>query len=152
MDHMETAAVVGGADRGYHRSRGMLRYIPGFTLILALYILGNFIFSDPRASFIAIGDYKLSWVEVLLLAAAIVAMAEQIKVSEPGVNNINEALLMGLVAVVQIILFTLGAAGVAGFTMFNNTEFLLLTIINVAQTVVAFEINAATLMRTISQG
>jgi len=33
---------------------------------------------------------------------------------------------------------------------FNNAEFLLLTVINVAQTVVAFHINAATLMRTIS--
>ena len=78
------------------------------------------------------------------------AMAEQMKVSDPGVNNIYEVLLMGVIAVLQIVLFALAAAGVQRLSMFNNTEFLLLTVINVAQTVVAFQINAATLMRTIS--
>jgi hypothetical protein len=57
---------------------------------------------------------------------------------------------MGAIAVLQIVLFALAAAGVPRLAMFNNTEFLLLTVINVAQTVVAFQINAATLMRTIS--
>jgi hypothetical protein len=85
-----------------------------------------------------------------MVAAAIVAMAEQMKVSDPGVNNIYEVLLMGAIAVLQIVLFALAAAGVQSLAMFNNTEFLLLTVINVAQTVVAFQINAATLMRTIS--
>jgi hypothetical protein len=85
-----------------------------------------------------------------MVAAAIVAMAEQMKVSDPGVNNIYEVLLMGAIAVLQIVLFALAAAGVPRLAMFNNTEFLLLTVINVAQTVVAFQINAATLMRTIS--
>ena len=85
-----------------------------------------------------------------MVAAAIVAMAEQMKVSDPGVNNISEVLLMGAIAVLQIVLFALAAAGVQQLAMFNNTEFLLLTIINLAQTVVAFQINAATLMRTIS--
>lgn len=85
-----------------------------------------------------------------MVAAAIVAMAEQMKVSDPGVNNIYEVLLMGAIAVLQIVLFALAAAGVQRLAMFNNTEFLLLTVINVAQTVVAFQINAATLMRTIS--
>jgi len=148
---META-VVAGADRARFRRRGVFRYIPGFSLILVLYILGSLVISDPRATLFEIGNYKLAWVEVLLVVAAIVAMWEQIKVSEPGINNITEALLMGLMAVVQIVLFTLGAAEVPGFDLFNNTEFLLLTIINVAQTMVAFQINAATLMRTISQG
>jgi hypothetical protein len=57
---------------------------------------------------------------------------------------------MGAIAVTQIVLFALAAAGVKPLAMFNNTEFLLLTIINLAQTVVAFKINAATLVRTIS--
>jgi hypothetical protein len=151
MSDME-AAVVAGADRARRVRRSIFRYIPGFTYILALFIVGNFVFPDPRATLFEIGSYKLAWVEVLLVVAAIVAMWEQIKVSEPGVNNINEALLMGLLAIVQIVLFTLGAAEVSGFGIFNNTEFLSLTIINVAQTMVAFQINAATLMRTISQG
>jgi hypothetical protein len=46
----------------------------------------------------------------------------------------------------------LAAAHVPGLEIFRNTEFLSLTFINVAQTVVAFQINAATLMRTIASG
>ena len=150
-DHLE-AAVVSESDVARRRRRSRLRYIPGFLLILALFVIGQFIFPDPRATLFDVGGYRLAWVEVLIVAAAIIAMAEQIKVAEPGVNNITEVLLMGAVAVVQIVLFALAAAKVPGLEMFGNTEFLLLTIINVAQTVVAFQINAATLMRTIASG
>jgi hypothetical protein len=149
-DHAE-AAVVSESDVGRRRRRRrVFRYIPGFTYILALFIVGQFFFPDPRTTLFDVGGYRLAWVEVLIVAAAIIAMAEQIKVAEPGVNNITEVLLMGAVAVVQIVLFALAAAKVPGLEMFGNTEFLLLTIINVAQTVVAFQINAATLMRTIA--
>jgi hypothetical protein len=78
------------------------------------------------------------------------AMAEQIKVAKPGINNTFEVLMMGVIAIVQIVLFALAAAKVRALAMFDNTEFLLLTLINVAQTAVAYQINAATLMRTIS--
>ena len=57
---------------------------------------------------------------------------------------------MGATAVVQIVLFALAAVKVQALGMFDNTEFLLLTLINLAQTAVAYQINAATLMRTIS--
>lgn len=150
MSEVVEAAVVGRNDRSTHKRSPFFRYLPGFVLILILFIVGQLIFADPRKTLFDINGYRLAWVEVLMVAAAIVAMAEQLKVAQPGVNNINEALLIGLVAVVQIVLFTLGAAGVAGFSIFANTEFVLLTLINVAQTVVAFQINAATLMRTIS--
>lgn len=150
-EHVE-AAVVSESDVARRRRRRpkVFRYIPGFTYILTLFIIGQFIFSDPRATLFDIGGYRLAWVEVLMVAAAIVAMAEQIKVAEPGINNIYEVLFMGAIAVLQIVLFALAAAGVQGLGMFSNTEFLLLTAINMAQTVVAFQINAATLMRTIS--
>jgi hypothetical protein len=151
-DHLD-AAVVSESDVARRRRRRgprVLRYIPGFTYILVLFVIGHFAFADPRAALLDVAGYRLAWVEVLLLAAAIVAMAEQIKVSEPGVNNIYEVLLMGAIAIVQIVLFALAAAGVEALAIFNKTEFLLLTIINVAQTAVAFQINAATLMRTIS--
>jgi len=149
MTDQVEAAVVGRNDHA--RSGGSIfRFMPGFVFILLLYLVGQLIFADPRKTLFDINGYRLAWVEVLMLAAAVVAMAEQLKVSKPGVNQINEALFIGLAAVVQIVLFTLGAAGVAGFSMFANTEFVLLTLINVAQTVVAFQINAATLMRTIS--
>ena len=124
--------------------------MPGFFYILILYIIGKYVFPDPRATLFDFLGYKLSWVEVLMVAAAIVAMAEQIKVAKPGINNTTEVLLMGLIAIVQILLFALGAANVPALAMFNNTEFLLLTLIKVAQTAVAYQINSATLMRTIS--
>jgi hypothetical protein len=124
--------------------------VPGFFYILIIYIIGTYFFPDPRATLFDVFGYRLSWVEVLMTAAAIMAMAEQIKVAKPGVNNTTEVLLMGLIAIVQLLLFALGAAKVSGLSMFNNTEFLLLTAINLAQTAVAYQINSATLMRTIS--
>ena len=124
--------------------------MPGFFYILILYIIGNYVFTDPRATLFDILGYKLSWVEILLTTAAIMAMAEQIKVAKPGINNTIEALLMGLIAIIQILLFALAAAKVSALAMFNNTEFLVLTLINLAQTAVAYQINSATLMRTIS--
>jgi hypothetical protein len=153
MTHSEhaDAAVVSESDVARRRRRkGFLRYIPGFTYILVMFVIGQLVLADPRATILDYAGYRLAWVEVLMVAAAIVAMAEQMKVSDPGVNNIYEVLLMGAIAVLQIVLFALAAAGVQRLAMFNNTEFLLLTVINVAQTVVAFQINAATLMRTIS--
>jgi hypothetical protein len=148
-DHVD-AAVVSGADRARRRRPGVLGYVPGFVYILTLYIIGKFVFSDPRATLFDILGYRLSWVEVLLVAAAIVAMAEQIKVAKPGINNTTEVLLMGVIAIIQILLFALGAAKVQVLGIFDNTEFLLLTLINLAQTAVAYQINSATLMRTIS--
>ena len=146
------AAVVSDADRGRHRKSHFLGLIPGFVYILALFIFGQLFFSDPRAILFDFGGYRLAWVEVLLVTAAIMAMAEQIKVATPGVNNTTEVLFMGAIAIIQVVLFALAAAKVQALAMFDNTEFLLLTIINMAQTAVAYQINAATLMRTISSG
>ena len=146
-DHAEAAVV--GRDR-VPRKRGAFSLVPGFVYILIIYIVGKYVFADPRAPLFNVLGYQLSWVEVLMTAAAIMAMAEQIKVAKPGLNNTTEVLLMGLIAIIQIVLFALGAAQVPALALFNNTEFLLLTLINIAQTAVAYQINAATLMRTIS--
>jgi hypothetical protein len=148
--HVDAAAVVGGADRVGRRRPGVFSYLPGFVFILILYIIGKFVFSDPRATLFDVLGYKLAWVEVLLVAAAIVAMAEQVKVARPGVNNTTEVLLMGAIAIGQLLLFALAAAKVQALNIFDNTEFLFLTLINLAQTAVAYQINSATLMRTIS--
>lgn len=149
MSHDHPDAVPVGRDR-HHRRGSFLTLVPGFFYILILYIAGTYLFPDPRATLFDFMGYKLSWVEVLLVAAAIMAMAEQIKVAKPGLNNTTEILLMGLIAIVQILLFALGAAKVPALAVFNNTEFLLLTLINLAQTAVAYQINSATLMRTIA--
>ena len=48
-----------------------------------------------------------------MVAAAMMAIAEQLKVSHPGIDNTTEAILMAAIAGVQVLLFALGAAGVA---------------------------------------
>jgi hypothetical protein len=151
MAHHVDAAVVSDSDRVHYRKSRFLGLIPGFVYILALYIFGQLFFLDPRVTLFDVGGYKLTWVEVLLLAAAIMAMAEQIKVASPGVNNTTEVLFMGAIAIIQIVLFALAAAKVQSLAIFDNTEFLILTIINAAQTAVAYQINSATLMRTITE-
>src|ERR1700730_7306245 len=129
VDHVG-AAVAGDSDRAHRRRpRGVLVLVPGFVYILILYIIGKLVFSDPRATLFDMFGYRLSWVEVLLLAAAIVAMAEQVKVAKPGINNTTEVLLMGLIAIVQVVLFALASVKVQSLSIFDNTEFLLLTLI-----------------------
>lgn len=145
------AVVVEGRDRyRLRRTRSVLGLVPGFVYVLALFVIGQLIFNNPRVPISLPFGYQIAWVEILLLLASIVAMAEQLKVAKPGVNNTTEVLLMGAIAIVQIVLFALAAAKVRGLWMFDNTEFLLLTIINAAQTAVAYQINAATLQRTIT--
>jgi hypothetical protein len=137
--------------RDLHRTRA-LRYVPGFLYILALYVLGKFVFPDPRVTLIQWSDYQLTWVEVLMVGAAMMAIAEQLRVSHPGIDNTVEAILMVAVAATQVLLFALGAAGVWPLGIFNSTEFFMLTVISVAQSVVAILINARTLRRTIGVG
>jgi hypothetical protein len=137
--------------QGTHRA-GPLKYIPGFLYILILYIVGKSIFADPRATLVEWREYHLAWVEVLMVGAAMMAMAEQLRVSHPGVDNTIEAILMAAIACVQVLLFALGAAGVKLLGIFNNTEFVMLTLISMTQAVVAILINARTLRRSIGLG
>jgi hypothetical protein len=146
-------AQAAAALRGHRAQKtGTLKYVPGFLYILALYVVGKFVFSDPRVILIRWGEYQLTWVEVLMVGAAMMAMAEQLRVSHPGIDNTIEAILMAAVAAVQVLLFALGAAGVRPLGIFNNTEFLMLTVVSMTQSVVAILINARTLRRTIGVG
>lgn len=147
LAHTASAAHIRGVERS-----SPLKYVPGFVYILVLYIAGKVIFSDPRATLLHWGEYQLSWVEVLMVGAAMMAMAEQLRVSHPGIDNTIEAILMAAVAGVQVLLFALAAAGVRPLSIFNNTEFLMLTLISMTQAVVAILINARTLRRTIGVG
>ena len=134
------------------RRANPLKYTPGFLYILVFFIIGKLVFADPRATLVQWGEYNLSWIEVLLVGAAMMAMAEQLRVSHPGVDNTIEAILMGAIASLQVLLFALGAAGVRPLAIFNNTEFLMLTVISMTQAIVAILINARTLRRTIGVG
>jgi len=130
---------------------GWIRYVPLFIIVLVLYLLGKTVIADARAQ-VSLGVYHLSWVEVLLVVATVLSLAEQMKVSHPGIDNTMEALGMVGMGVLQLILFVLGAAAVKGFAIFNTTEFLVLTFISLAAAVVAVLINARTLRRTIGVG
>jgi len=134
------------------RNSSAFKYVPGFVYILILYVAGKYIFPDPRATLVQWGEYHLSWVEVLMVGAAMMAMAEQLRVSHPGIDNTIEAILMAAIAGVQVLFFALGAAGVKNLGIFNNTEFLMLTLISMTQAIVAILINARTLRRTIGVG
>lgn len=147
---VDPAVVVEGDRVRIRRGSKVVGIVPGFLFILAIYIVGKFLFPDPRAPLLDVVGYKISWVEVLLCGAAVVAMAEQVKVAKPGINNTTDVLLMGVIAIVQLLLFALAAAKVEALAIFNTTEFLILTLINLAQTAVAYQINSATLMRTIA--
>ncbi len=138
--------------RGVRRTASMLKYVPGFLYILVAYVIGAFAFSDPRASLLHWGAYELSWVEVLLVFAAMVGMSEQMKVSHPGIDNTMEAIVMAGMAGIQVLLLALGAFGVSAFAVFNRTEFLILTVISMTGAVIALLINARTLRRTIGVG
>lgn len=144
----------GNAQLDVHEGKpgGPLRYVPAFIYIFILYLVGVGLIHDPRASIVGVGAYHLSWVEVLLLAATVVALMEQMKVSHPGIDNTLEALGMVGMGVVQLICFVLGAANIPVFKIFNSTEFLLLTFISLAAAVIAVLINARTLRRTIGVG
>jgi hypothetical protein len=154
-DRKSDGPLASSATAGYlqgTRRANPLKYLPGFVYVLILFIVGKFIFADPRATLVQWHEYNLSWVEVLLVGAAMMAMVEQLRVSHPGVDNTIEAILMGAIAGMQILLFALGAAGVRPLALFNNTEFLMLTLISMTQAVVAILINARTLRRTIGVG
>jgi hypothetical protein len=138
--------------RGLSHPRGILRFVPGFLYLLIIYVVGVVAFHDPRAALFHIGAYELSWVEVLLVAAAMIGMGEQMKVSHPGIDNTMEAIIMLGLAGLQLMLLVLGVAGIGAFAIFNRTEFLLLTAIGLMAAVIALLINARTLQRTIGVG
>jgi len=145
------ASDVGEDDTHDHaRAWSWLRVLPGFAYVLLLYVIGVGIFSDPRAVLVEYGSYRLSWLDVLMLGAAMMAMFELLRVSKPGIDNTLEAMTMVALGVIQMLLLALGAADVPYLSIFNNTEFLSLTFISATQGVVALMINARTLKRSIT--
>jgi hypothetical protein len=153
-DHHTATIPVGNDTVRRHKRTGILgtmSLIPGFAYILALFVIGALVLPDPRATLIEVGPFKLSWVEIILLLSAVIASAEILKVSEPGVDNTGEVIAMGMVAVIQ---FGLVIASLYDekFVMFKTTESLMMLVINGVQTYVAFRINSRSLVRTIAGG
>jgi hypothetical protein len=130
-----------------------LRYIPGFAYVLVLYIAGSLLFPDHRTPLLEWRGYTVSWTEALLLVAALIGLLEQLRVSRPGIDNTVEAIMMGAIAGIQVLLFALAAAGgIPSLSLFNTAEFLLLTVLALAVAVIAILINARSLRRSIDIG
>lgn len=130
---------------------GVLRYVPYFLFILILYVIIKAVGIDMHATW-GKEAWAISWGEVLLIFAAVLALAEQLKVSHPGIDNTMEALTMVGMGVLQLVLFVLGVANVAGFKWFDDSGFLVQTAISLAAAIVAVMINARTLRRTMALG
>jgi hypothetical protein len=123
--------------------------IPLFTFLLLFYVVIELSVENVRSVIFTVGSYSLTWVEIIYLCATVMAMAELLRVSKPGIDNTKEALFMGGIWVVYLVLFLLGATRIEMLRIFNNTEFLILTLIGLSQVILAFMINARTLKRTI---
>jgi hypothetical protein len=130
---------------------GLLHYIPYFLFLLVLYVVVKAMNIDMHAT-VGSGTWAISWGEVFLILAAVLALAEQMKVSHPGIDNTGEALAQVAMGVIQLVLFVLGVAGVVGFHWFNDASFLVQTVISLAASIVAVMINARTLRRTMALG
>jgi hypothetical protein len=133
-------------------SGGLLRYIPYFSIVLILYMFMKASGVDAHATWGSNPSWAISWGEVLLILAAVLALAEQMKVSHPGIDNTMEALSQVFMGVLQLVLFVLGVAGVVGFGWFNDSGFMMQTFISLSASVVAVMINARTLRRTMALG
>ena len=127
--HTATIPVGNDTVRGHKRMgvAGALSLIPGFAYLLALFVIGALVLPDPRATLIEVGPFTLSWVEIILLLSAVIASAEILKVSEPGVDNTGEVIAMGMVAVIQFGLI-IASLYDQKFVIFKTTESLMMLI------------------------
>ena len=123
--------------------------MPLLLLALALYVCIELWVPNVRDPIFSVGRYTLTWVELIYLVTFFLAMFELLRVSQPGIDNTVEALLMLGVSGIMLVLFVLGVAGLPACQIFNRMEFLMLLLISAAQVILAFLINARTLKRTI---
>lgn len=151
--HSGPLSATAAADfiRGRPLSTGakLMKVTPGFIFVLIVYTIITLAVPDIRATVISFGNYQFAWIEAILLVAAMTAIFELLRVSKPGIDNTLEAIGMGAVFVLYLVLFILAAAGVMGRELYGTTEFATLTFISLSQMVVAFIVNARTLKRTI---
>jgi hypothetical protein len=134
------------------RGRSALRYIPAFAALLVVFVVLKLLGVDMHAPLVGGGDYTLTTASIVTVVAAGMAMLEMLKVSEPGVNNIAEAIGMNVTAVVYLVLFLLAAGNVSILGLlpprvFANSEFLILSLMALTEGVMGLVINSRTLVR-----
>ena len=132
-----------------YRPHRILLRAPLLLIALVLYVFIELWVSNVRDPIFSVGDYTLTWVELIYLVTFFLAMFELLRVSQPGIDNTVEALLMLGVSGIILVLFVLGVAGLPECRIFNRMEFLMVLLISGAQVILAFLINARTLKRTI---
>lgn len=127
----------------------LFKMTPGFIFVFMIYTIITITVADVRATVFTFGNYQFAWIEAILLFAAMTAIFELLRVSKPGFDNTLEAIGMGAVFVLYLVLFILASADVVGQSLYGTTEFATLTFISLSQMIVAFIVNARTLKRTI---
>jgi hypothetical protein len=98
----------------------------------------------------AVGTFKLTVLDILYSLAFVVAIAEFLRVTHPGVDNSTEVNTMYIISVVYFGLFLVGLTGGGVFEIFNRTEFLVLLFFAVAQALIASKLNSRTATRGMS--
>lgn len=154
------AVAVSGTDRKNGGGRRVMKTVlylayemPLFIFLLLVFCLIKLIVEDMRGTFMEVGAYAFTWVELFYALSAFIALGEIYKISEPGKRNTKEAILILGAAIVYLVLFLLAAAQVAVLEdLFNNSEFLVMTAIAWAGAIIALIINPRTAQRAIHGG
>lgn len=150
-----TAAIVNNS--AHQKGKGLVRklchcayiYIPSSVYILFVFIVLKVSVSDVRGAFLGLGGYYLSWVEFLNLIMFTSVLFEVLRVSKADIKNTWDALRILASGVVYLVLFMIGVFGTPGFSIFANTEFVMLMYMLATEIVAALLINARLLKRTI---
>lgn len=143
--------VIPIGTRGSRRSKktGFVHFFPTYFYLLTLFIGVELLSADVWRPLFTYDKYSISWVVIFILIAALLGIGELLKVTEPGVDNVYEALAILGGAIVYLLLFAFGATGakiwIVSFEIFNNTEFLILTLLSGIQAGAAFIFNSRTI-------
>lgn len=143
--------IVPFGKHGKPRSKktGFLHFCPTYLYLLLFFIIVKLYAGDVWMPLVTFGNYSISWVVIFIVIAALLGIGELLKVTEPHVDNVYEALAILGGAVVFLLLFAFGATGAkiwfVTFEIFNNTEFLILMLLSGIQAGAAFIFNSRTL-------
>lgn len=121
--------------------------IPLYSYVFAAFVACAYTGVDLRMPYTIADGFVVTGVEALYLFAMGVIVLEFLRVSKPGVDSTPEATYILILSVTLLVLFALAVANVPELSIFRNTEFLVLTVLGLVQSVMAFRLNARTLKR-----
>jgi hypothetical protein len=131
--------------------QGWVSAVPGFAWLLLIYFPVAKLLGNPYAVLEVplpfIGVWKLSWAVTVLGLAPIFIVPELVRLSQPGVNQMDQVFAIAGVFIVQLILVVV-AFTTAKMPLFKTYEGIFLMAANGVQIWAAYKINANSLVRT----